>query len=113
MNIVVLQGTLSSNPSVRTLASGSVVVGLDLTMVVGYAKVSVPVVWFDPPSEATWGAGDALVVVGSVRRRFFRSGGVTQSRTEVVADHVLAAGKRRQVRAALARVAAECNPAAA
>ena len=28
-------------------------------------------------------------MVGRVRRRFFRAGGVTQSRTEVVADEVV------------------------
>ena len=47
--------------------------------------------------------GDQLLVVGTVRRRFFRSGGSTQSRTEVVASEVLPLTRKRQVRAALVR----------
>jgi hypothetical protein len=39
---------------------------------------------------------------GSIRRRFFRAGGATQSRTEVVAEQVIAADRRRQVIRALA-----------
>lgn len=113
MNVVVLQGTLSSDPVSRTLASGSALVSLELTTVVEGGNVSVPVAWFDPPSEVTWAAGEALVVVGTVRRRFFRNGGLTQSRTEVVATDILPVGKKRQVRAALAKVAAVCGPDAA
>ncbi len=113
MNVVVLQGSLSSDPVARTLASGSVLVSLELTTAVDGASVSVPVAWFDPPIEVAFAAGAALVVVGTVRRRFFRSGGLTQSRTEVVATEVVAAGRRRQVRTALARAVAAVQPDAA
>ncbi len=113
MNVVVLQGSLSSDPVARTLASGSVLVTLELTTVVDGAGVSVPVAWFDPPIEVVFAAGEALVVVGTVRRRFFRNGGLTQSRTEVVAAEVVPAGRRRQVRTALARAAASVRPDAA
>lgn len=106
MNIVVLRGVLSSDPVSRTLASGSVLVSLELTTEVDGACVSVPVAWFDPPAPAPWAAGDSLVVTGTVRRRFFRTGGLTQSRTEVVAADVVPIGRRRQVRAALARAGA-------
>ncbi|HET7523922.1 MAG TPA: hypothetical protein VFJ79_07250, partial [Acidimicrobiales bacterium] len=51
-------------------------------------------------------AGVGVVVVGRVRRRFFRSGGVTQSRTEVVASRVVRAGASARVRAALDEAAA-------
>ena len=51
MNVVVLQGTLSSDPVSRVLASGSVLVSLELTTVVDGCSVSVPVAWFDPPLE--------------------------------------------------------------
>ena len=50
--------------------------------------------------------GDAVLVVGYVRRRFFRAAAVTQSRTEVVAQRVVAAGRRAQVARALDEVAA-------
>jgi len=45
-------------------------------------------------------------VTGEVRRRFYRAGGVTQSRTEVVADALIPARQRRRVEAALSRALA-------
>lgn len=106
MNIVVLRGRLSSEPAVRSLASGSVLVSLELTTPADDgAQFTVPVAWFDPPSVPSWDAGTELVVVGSVKRRFFRGGGVTQSRTEVVAAEVVEAGKRRQVQRVVQRAA--------
>ncbi|MDO8389197.1 MAG: hypothetical protein Q7V57_01825 [Actinomycetota bacterium] len=111
MNVVVLQGVLSSAPVCRQLASGAVVVSLELTTPTESGQASVPIAWFDPPTEVTWAPGDELVVVGTVRRRFFRSGGITQSRTEVVATAVLPIAKRRLVRAALARAGSSLQPA--
>ncbi|MDO8363000.1 MAG: single-stranded DNA-binding protein [Actinomycetota bacterium] len=106
MNVVVLQGVLSSDPVSRQLASGSTLLSLELTTQVDGAAASVPVAWFDPPAEVGWAAGEQLLVTGSVRRRFFRNGGLTQSRTEVVASEVVPVGKRRQARAALGRAVA-------
>jgi single-strand DNA-binding protein len=73
----------------------------------GRSAESVPVSWFDAPAGAVDLAPDAeVVVIGRVRRRFFRTGGVTQSRTEVVADHVVPARQaKRAARLALAAVA--------
>lgn len=105
MNVVVLHGTLSSDPVTRTLTSGSMLVSLELTTLVEGVSISVPVAWFDPPAEVTCAAGDTLLVTGTVRRRFFRTGGLTQTRTEVVASEVIAGGRRRQERAALSRAA--------
>jgi len=84
MNLVVLSGHLSSEPVVRELQSGSVLMSFELTTRVEEASVSVPLVWFDPPKKVAVAAGDEIVAVGTVRRRFFRAGGATQSRTEVV-----------------------------
>jgi hypothetical protein len=39
-----------------------------------------------------------VVVAGRVRRRYFRAGGVTGSRTEVVADGVVVAGSKAAAR---------------
>ena len=64
MNVVILRGTLSSDPVSRDLASGSVLVSLELTTTVDEASVSVPVAWFDPAKEVTFAAGDVLVVTG-------------------------------------------------
>ena len=115
MNVVVLQGALSSEPVVRELRSGSVVWSFEVTTRDGEGTASsVPVSWFDPPTPLEWVSGDEVVVQGAVRRRFFRSAGGTQSRTEVVAEVVLAAGDRRKVTRALdrARSALDARPTA-
>jgi single-strand DNA-binding protein len=46
-------------------------------------------------------SGTDVLVVGRVRRRFFRAGGVTQSRTEVVASAVVPLRRTAAVRRAL------------
>jgi single-strand DNA-binding protein len=103
MNIVVLRGTLSSNPVDRTLASGSTIWNLEVTTRTEEGSFSAPVAWIDPPHPPRVEAGDDVVVVGQVRRRFFRAGGVTQSRTEVVATSVVPAKRAADVRKAMAR----------
>ena len=100
MNVTVLQGCLSRPPEVRELPSGDVLVSYDITVPAreGRRAESVPVVWPDAPATAASLEPDTeVVVVGRVRRRFFRAGGSTQSRTEVVADQVVPA---RQVKRA-------------
>lgn len=101
MNIVIIRGRLSSEPTVRALQSGSVLVSLDVTTPdEGEGRSSVPVAWFDPPrgsSVASWSTGEEVVAVGVVRRRFYRSAGGTQSRTEVVARTVVKAASSRSV----------------
>ena len=74
--------------SCAPLPSGDEVLALELTVrpAEGPAE-SVPVAWLAaPPAAAAWAAGEEVLVIGRVRRRFFRAGGRTQSRTEVVAD---------------------------
>ena len=64
-----------------------------------------PVAWFDAPATGrALTAGTDVVVVGSVRRRFFRTAGATQSRTEVVAERIVAARRGREVRRLLESV---------
>jgi len=112
-NLSILVGTLSRDPEARSLPSGSTVLALELTVHPdpGPAE-SVPVAWFDAPDAArTWAAGEEILVVGRVRRRFFRAGGATQSRTEVVAATVVptrqAARSRRALTAAVAGLEVE------
>ena len=90
MNITVVTGVVSQPPVWRTLQSGDELVAFDVTTShPDRPAESVPVVWSSPPATAaTVAPGEAVVVVGRVRRRFFRAGGATQSRTEVVADGV-------------------------
>jgi single-strand DNA-binding protein len=98
-NVVVLRGALAAEPRQRELPSGSVIAQFDITSRDEGGTQTVPVAWFDPPSwSAELEPGTELVVIGSVRRRFFRVGGVTQSRTEVVAEKVVPARRGREVR---------------
>lgn len=106
-NIAVLRGVVRGEPVTRVLPSGGVVVQFDVSTTVRsrgtVSNTSVPVAWADPSSAsmACLADGNELVVVGTVQRRFFRVGGATQSRTEVVAESVIAARRRKQVDAAL------------
>jgi single-strand DNA-binding protein len=100
MNLVILRGAVARPPEVRDLRSGDVVVEYDIVVPgrEGTPAEHVPVVWFAPPAGAAEIEPDTeVVVVGRVRRRFFRAGGSTVSRTEVVADKLLPA---RRVKAA-------------
>jgi single-strand DNA-binding protein len=109
-NVSVVRGRLTRPPEMRELPSGDQLVTYEVT-VPGEGDrpaESVPVVWLAAPKSALSFAADAeVVVVGRVRRRFFRAAGSTASRTEVVADRVLPAGRapaRRAVLDALGRV---------
>lgn len=105
MNVVILRGTLSSAPSTRTLPSGDSLTTFEVTTrpPSGPAE-TVPVAWPGAPRRAaTLPAGADVVVTGRVRRRFFKAGGVTASRTEVLADTVLPARYEVRVRAAAKR----------
>ncbi len=105
-NVVVLRGVLSRPPDERVLPSGATVLALDVTVrVEGQPAESVPVSWMSPPPAARrLVPTQEVVVVGRVRRRFFRAGGATASRTEVVAERVVPASAPARVRAALGRV---------
>lgn len=106
-NVAIVKGRLSGPPRRRELPSGSVLVELDVTTRGESGSYSVPVAWFDPGEAAeALEQDEPVVVVGYVRRRFFRSGGATQSRTEVVAQRVISGTRRGQVSRALAAVAA-------
>jgi len=118
-NLAVIRGAVLHDPHVRELSAGGVVAQFDVTTrVVSDAKavnVSVPIAWNDP-SPAQLGvlvAGVEVIVVGTVRRRFFRVGGATQSRTEVVADSVIPTRRHKRVHAALHQAADRLLDAAA
>ncbi|HZT65978.1 MAG TPA: single-stranded DNA-binding protein [Acidimicrobiales bacterium] len=106
MNVVALMGRLSRPPEETVLDSGTRLMSLQLTVEgAGAPAETVPIVWFDAPATALdLDVGDAVVVVGRVRRRFFRAGATTQSRTEVVAESVTSAARPVKVRTAITRV---------
>lgn len=102
MNLVVVQGLVRDDPVVRSLSSGQQVVSFELSVrTPEEALESVPVVVFDAPCALA--IDDEVVVIGRVRKRFFRVGGATQSRTEVVASRIVPARRRAQVTKALGR----------
>lgn len=115
LNLVVLRGALSSSPRRRRLASGASLDAYEVTTAAvtpldrngprARGRLSVPVVWFDARRPPRLAAGDEVVVVGRVRRRFYRAGGSTVSRTEVVADVVARAGTARAVRSVTSALA--------
>lgn len=107
VNVVVIRGSVRNEPSTRELASGDKVCQFDVR-VAGNGDsppVDVPVSWFDvqrPPE-----VGDVVLVVGSVRRRFFRAAGATVSRTDVLARSVIGWRRRQAVQRALGEVVAQ------
>lgn len=102
-NMVVLRGSIVSEPVVRELPSGSVVTQLEVTTRSDSLTAAVPVAVHDRTVGV--GQGDEVVVTGHVNRRFFRAGGVTQSRTEVIAAEVIRVSRRKTVARALAGAA--------
>jgi single-strand DNA-binding protein len=102
VNVVVLRGVLSRAPEERSLPSGRLVTYEVTVREPDQPARTAPVAWPSAPKRAlSFGAGDHVVVVGRVNRRFFRAGGATQSRTEVVADAVLRSTQSTQVEAAI------------
>jgi single-strand DNA-binding protein len=106
-NVAVLRGAVRGEPLSRVLPTGGVVVQFDVVTPVAtggaISAVSVPVAWNDPPAKSLAAVveGADVIVVGRVQRRFFRVGGATQSRTEVVVESMIPVRRRKQVDAVL------------
>jgi hypothetical protein len=110
-NIAVINGIVHGDPTARELPGGGTVVQFDVSTRLGSdgsgPAVSVPIAW-NNPSAAQLGvlvSGVDVTVVGSVRRRFFRVAGATQSRTEIVADVLVLTRQHKRVAAALRQAA--------
>ena len=103
INVVIVRGVVSSEPNIRELPSGSVVTQLDITTRSDALTASVPVAVYDRAVDAV--KGDEVVATGHVSRRFFRAGGVTHSRTELVAGDVVRVSRKRAVEKTLAAAA--------
>lgn len=118
-NLVILRGAVAGELLHRDLQSGSAVVQFDVaTMLTDHertVKATVPVSWVDPSTVALAPVKEGLVVVvvGTVRRRFFRVGGSTQSRTEVVAEAVIPSRRTKQVAQVLAAASDQLRGVAA
>lgn len=116
INLAVISGVMTNEPVCRDLADGARIVQFDVTTTVDrdgrVANVSVPVSWRDPTDAALSALvpGDDVVVTGHIERRFFRTGGATQSRTELVAQRCLPARRNKSVRSLLAAAGATLAP---
>lgn len=117
MNVAIVCGRLSSAPRKTELGSGDLLVRYEVTVARDDGPAdSVPVSWLGPPKHEPPEVveGDVVVAVGRVRRRWFRAGGATVSRTEVLASSVVPASRRaaarRAVRAAVAAAAIGAVP---
>ena len=116
INLAVISGVMTNEPVCRELPDGATVAQFDVSTTVDRdgrpANVSVPVSWRNPTDAALSALvpGDDVVVVGRVERRFFRTGGSTQSRTELVADRCLPARRRKSVGSLLAAAAVTLSP---
>lgn len=115
INVVVLEGELARPAEQRVLPSGSQVLSLELTVRrEGAAAETVPLSWPEAPAWASGlDAGARIVVTGRVRRRFFRAGGSTQSRTEVVVATMQPATSIKKAQTALAAASRDIEAAAA
>ena len=86
MNVVFLQGRLSSDPVLRELSSGSRLLSLEVTTSTDDGTANVPVAWFDPPTIPDWGAGVDVVGARCRQAPLLPRPCRHPGRTEVVAD---------------------------
>jgi len=106
INVAIVRGVCSSPPEIRVLPSEQRLAQLQVTTRVDGRAMSVPVSVIDPPAWIDQlDAGDELIVIGAVRRRFFRAAGSTASRVEIEAEIVARARDRRRSRRLANRVA--------
>jgi hypothetical protein len=109
-NLVVLRGVASAPPEVRTLTSGRRIATLSVRVhALDPGFTSVPVAVREPPAWVEdLDEGAPLVVVGALRRRFFKTAsGATGARVEVEARLVGRGGDRRRLETARRRAEEE------
>lgn len=111
INLAVISGTIINDAVVRSLPAGTDVAQFDVSTSVERdgrtVNASVPVAIHRPSRAvlATLISGADVAVVGRVERRFFRSGGATQSRTELIAEQVVPTRRAKTVRSLFAQSA--------
>lgn len=108
-NFVAVRGVVTAEARVSVLPGGGVVHNFDVRADVGGDRHVVPVAWHDPVRPPRLRRGDEVVVVGVIRRRWFRAAGGSQSRTELLAESVARCGSNRAA-GLLARVASAVAP---
>ena len=108
LNLAVVKGVIARVPHERVGADGIVHLSFDLRvrLVPDGPSELVPVAWPER-TVASCGLreGSAVVVLGRIRQRFFRMGGATQSRTEIVAETVIGIRQQAAILKAMAQAA--------
>jgi single-strand DNA-binding protein len=107
MNVVVLNGTVRAEPELVEVA-GTTLCCFDLVCDSPIGRGGVPVRWELGEGRAPV-AGERVMIVGEVRRRFFRSGSATASRTEVSPIDLAVQPTGRRTRSLLANALERLN----
>jgi len=91
MNVAIVQGRVKGEPDRRSARDGTLLLSFDVAVATSDgASQHVPITWAGPEGrEPRVEPGLLVTVVGQVLRRFYRSGGKTQSRTDVRAERVV------------------------
>lgn len=111
INLAVIRGHLTAPPELRELPSGRDMAMLQITTRPAQGAISAPVVIWDPSDWVTvLDTGTELVVIGSVRRRFYRAGTTTASRVEIEASGIALASDKRRVAQLFRRVETALDP---
>lgn len=110
MNVAVISGQVLAKPNERRLGSGEFATAFDVVTEGVEGRHTVPVNWVTTVRTLV-SEGDEVVVVGKVRRRFFQAGGNVQSRTELLADSVVAVRRKAAVRKAVEAAVRAINQA--
>lgn len=107
MSLVVLRGVVRDAGTLIELSDGRTLRTVDLATADG----PINLIWDADASPGDIADGEDVVVVGRLRRRFFRTGGRTVGVTEVVVERSVRARRRavaeRTLEAALDRAATE------
>lgn len=98
MNFVALEGVVTSEPRRVELPSGDLSISFDLrTQEPGERAQSVPVEWTGTAARPPRVGKDfEVAVVGTIHRRFYRAGGVLQSRVYVQPTSIIRRPARRR-----------------
>jgi hypothetical protein len=112
VNLSVLCGECSGPPEFRVLESGTRLATFAVRCPADADRAtSVPVTVWNPPAWIdALDAGEAVVVVGRLRRRFFQRPGGVGSRVDVEAELVSRARDRRRLGAALRKALTALEP---
>ena len=111
LNVVTLVGVLARAPELRFLKSGEQVVNLDVRVKSEEGRIDVlPVSFFEAPeSVMKLQVGDAIGVVGRMRRQWFAG---RANFTDIVAVRVVPASSKVKLRKALGSAMATLQAAA-